>query len=84
MPESGCIVSQNGSLMWRCYLCILEKMADITGVIGGIASWTNILALNAAAEVDRAGSREQDLPLSQPKLEGLLIVQSPQQKKSKS
>ena len=34
-----------------------QKIADITGVIDGIAFQTNILALNAAVEAARAGER---------------------------
>src|SRR6201999_4184789 len=33
-----------------------EKIADITGIIEGIAFQTNILALNAAVEAARAGA----------------------------
>ena len=36
-----------------------KRVADITGVIDGIAFHTNILALNAAAEAARAGERRR-------------------------
>jgi hypothetical protein len=40
------------------------KIADIIGVIDGIAFQTNILALNAAVEAARAGEQGRALPSS--------------------
>jgi methyl-accepting chemotaxis protein len=36
----------------------LQKIADIIGVIDGIAFQTNILAVNAAVEAARAGEQQ--------------------------
>ena len=44
-----------------------HRIADIIGVIDGIAFQTNILALNAAVEAARAGSRGAALPSWPPK-----------------
>jgi hypothetical protein len=41
-----------------------KKIADIIGVIDGIAFQTNILALNAAVEAARAGEQGAALPSS--------------------
>jgi methyl-accepting chemotaxis protein len=44
-----------------------DKIADIIGVIDGIAFQTNILALNAAVEAARAGEQGRGLPWSRPR-----------------
>lgn len=54
-----------------------KRMADITGVIQGIAFQTNILALNAAVEVARAGDRGRGASGSSPARSGLWLIAPP-------
>ncbi|GGD70260.1 methyl-accepting chemotaxis protein [Caballeronia grimmiae] len=54
--EGGTIVGQVVEMMAEVAQCS-EKIADIIGIIEGIAFQTNILALNAAVEAARAGEQ---------------------------
>jgi methyl-accepting chemotaxis protein-1 (serine sensor receptor) len=54
--EGGALVSQVVDTM-KTIQASSQKIADITGVIDGIAFQTNILALNAAVEAARAGEQ---------------------------
>jgi methyl-accepting chemotaxis protein len=53
------------------------RIADIIGVIDGIAFQTNILALNAAVEAARAGEQGVALPSSPPKCAAWPSVRPP-------
>jgi len=54
--RGGAVVSQVVSTMDEIHASA-QRIADITGVIDGIAFQTNILALNAAVEAARAGEQ---------------------------
>jgi methyl-accepting chemotaxis protein len=54
--RGGSVVSQVVGTMWAINASS-KKIADIIGVIDGIAFQTNILALNAAVEAARAGEQ---------------------------
>src|SRR5262249_59712548 len=56
--RGGTVVSQVVSTMDEINSSS-KKIADIIGVIDGIAFQTNILALNAAVEIGRASCRER-------------------------
>ncbi len=61
--EASAVASQGGEMVGRVVQTMNEisdssrKIADIIGVIDGIAFQTNILALNAAVEAARAGEQ---------------------------
>ena len=59
--RGGAVVAQVVSTMEQITTSS-RKIADITGVIDGIAFQTNILALNAAVEAARAGEQGRALP----------------------
>ena len=59
--QSGDVVTQVVQTM-QDISASSKKIADIIGVIDGIAFQTNILALNAAVEAARAGNRAGALP----------------------
>jgi methyl-accepting chemotaxis protein-2 (aspartate sensor receptor) len=61
--EGGAVVAQVASTM-QAIRSSSGKIADIIGVIDGIAFQTNILALNAAVEAARAGEQGRALPSS--------------------
>jgi methyl-accepting chemotaxis protein len=62
-----------------------KKIADIIGVIDGIAFQTNILALNAAVEAARAGEQGgAALPSSHPKCATSRNAPPRRQRKSRS
>ncbi len=55
--RGGEVVDAGGARPWRRSTPPRGKIADIIGVIDGIAFQTNILALNAAVEAARAGEQ---------------------------
>jgi hypothetical protein len=62
LAQQACGVTERGSqtctrwrARWRPWPHGVGRIADINGVIDGIAFQTNILALNAAVEAARAG-----------------------------
>ena len=64
LASSACSVAQRGGEVVTQVVCTMDeinasskKIADIIGVIDGIAFQTNILALNAAVEAARAGEQ---------------------------